>query len=144
MSGLVARSANSPTITMAGGVRSRNRTAGEAPYPCYGASGIVDSVDRYLFDGLFLLIGEDGENPRTRQTPIAFLARLPHRRRDAQTDTGQPLRSHRLQVDARKALNQQCARTLATLRDTLLPRLISGQLRLAPAQEAIAEATHAN
>lgn len=41
------------------------------------------------------------------------------------------------QVDARKALNQQCARTLAALRDTLLPRLISGQLRL---PEAIAEA----
>ncbi len=44
------------------------------PYPYYGASGIVDSVDGYLFDGCYLLIGEDGENLRTRQTPIAFLA----------------------------------------------------------------------
>lgn len=34
------------------------------------------------------------------------------------------------QVDAGKALNHQKIRTLATLRDTLLPRLISGQLRL--------------
>ena len=34
------------------------------------------------------------------------------------------------QVDAKRALNQQRARTLTTLRDTLLPRLISGQLRL--------------
>ncbi|MDP2179989.1 restriction endonuclease subunit S [Methylicorpusculum sp.] len=45
------------------------------PYPYYGASGIVDYVDGYLFDGDFLLIAEDGENLRTRQTPIAFLAR---------------------------------------------------------------------
>jgi type I restriction enzyme S subunit len=44
------------------------------PYPYYGASGIVDYVDGYLFDGDFLLIAEDGENLRTRQTPIAFMA----------------------------------------------------------------------
>lgn len=44
------------------------------PYPYYGASGIVDYVDGYLFDGNYLLIGEDGENMRTRQTPIAFMA----------------------------------------------------------------------
>lgn len=44
------------------------------PYPNYGASGIVDRVDGYLFDGEYLLIGEDGENLRTRQTPIAFMA----------------------------------------------------------------------
>ena len=43
-------------------------------YPYYGASGIVDHVDDYLFDGEYLLIGEDGENLRTRQTPIAFMA----------------------------------------------------------------------
>jgi type I restriction enzyme S subunit len=34
----------------------------------------VDRVDSYLFDGEYLLIGEDGENLRTRQTPIAFIA----------------------------------------------------------------------
>ena len=44
------------------------------PYPYYGASGIVDHVDDYIFDGSYLLIGEDGENMRTRQTPIAFMA----------------------------------------------------------------------
>ena len=44
------------------------------PYPYYGASGIVDYVDRYIFDGEHLLIAEDGENLRTRQTPIAFRA----------------------------------------------------------------------
>lgn len=45
------------------------------PYPYYGASGIVDYVDDYLFDGEYLLISEDGENLRTRSTPIAFIAR---------------------------------------------------------------------
>jgi type I restriction enzyme S subunit len=45
------------------------------PYPYYGASGIVDYVDRFLFDGEYLLIAEDGENLRTRNTPVAFLAR---------------------------------------------------------------------
>ncbi|MBG0875053.1 restriction endonuclease subunit S [Burkholderia sp. 9777_1386] len=46
----------------------------KGPYPYYGASGIVDHVDGYLFEGRYLLIAEDGENLRTRQTPIAFMA----------------------------------------------------------------------
>ncbi|MGJ8526005.1 Type I restriction modification DNA specificity domain [Halomonadaceae bacterium LMG 33818] len=53
-------------------VKQSDRNPG--PYPYYGASGIVDYVDDYLFDGLHLLIAEDGENLRTKQTPIAFLA----------------------------------------------------------------------
>lgn len=53
-------------------VRGQDRTPG--PYPYYGASGIVDYVDDYIFEGLHLLIAEDGENLRTRKTPIAFLA----------------------------------------------------------------------
>lgn len=43
-------------------------------YPYYGASGIVDYVNDYIFDGEYLLIAEDGENLRTRQTPVAFMA----------------------------------------------------------------------
>ncbi len=46
----------------------------KGPYPYYGASGVVDYVDGYLFEGRYLLIAEDGENLRTRQTPIAFMA----------------------------------------------------------------------
>ncbi|MDD2669854.1 MULTISPECIES: restriction endonuclease subunit S [Zoogloea] len=46
----------------------------KGPYPYYGASGIVDYVDGYLFEGRHLLVAEDGENLRTRQTPIAFMA----------------------------------------------------------------------
>jgi len=39
-------------------VTSTNRTAG--PYPYYGASGIIDFIDKFLFDERLLLIGEDG------------------------------------------------------------------------------------
>jgi type I restriction enzyme S subunit len=53
-------------------VKEADRRPG--PYPYYGASGIVDHVDGYIFDGEHLLIAEDGENLRTRQTPIAFRA----------------------------------------------------------------------
>ncbi len=35
---------------------------------------MVDHVDDYLFEGLHLLVAEDGENLRTRKLPIAFLA----------------------------------------------------------------------
>ena len=44
--------------------------AGEHPY--YGASGIVDYVSSYIFDGEFLLVSEDGANLLARSTPIAF------------------------------------------------------------------------
>lgn len=53
-------------------VKGLERVAGAYPY--YGASGIVDHVEGYLFDGLHLLVAEDGENLRTRNTPVAFLA----------------------------------------------------------------------
>ncbi|RPI78489.1 MAG: restriction endonuclease subunit S [Desulfobacteraceae bacterium] len=54
-------------------IKETDRVAG--PYPYYGASGIVDYIEKYLFDGEYLLIAEDGENLRTRNTPIAFMAR---------------------------------------------------------------------
>lgn len=41
-------------------------------YPYYGASGIVDYVADYIFDGDYLLISEDGANLLARTTPIAF------------------------------------------------------------------------
>jgi len=53
-------------------VKESDRRPG--PYPYYGASGIVDHVEDYIFDGEYLLIAEDGENLRTRNTPIAFMA----------------------------------------------------------------------
>lgn len=43
-------------------------------YDYYGASGVIDKIDDYLFDKELLLIGEDGANLLARSTPIAFLA----------------------------------------------------------------------
>ncbi len=51
-------------------VTSGSREAGDIPY--YGASGIVDYVNGYIFDDDFLLISEDGANLIARNTPIAF------------------------------------------------------------------------
>ena len=44
-------------------------------YDYYGASGVIDKVDKYLFDKPLLLIGEDGANLINRSTPIAFIAK---------------------------------------------------------------------
>ena len=51
-------------------VTSGKREAGKHPY--YGASGIVDYVKDYIFDGDYLLVSEDGANLLARSTPIAF------------------------------------------------------------------------
>lgn len=45
----------------------------EKNYPYYGAQGIIDYVDDYLFEGKYLLIAEDGENLRSRKQPIATI-----------------------------------------------------------------------
>ena len=44
----------------------------EGIYPYYGASGIVDYVEDYIFDEDILLVSEDGANLLMRSTPIAF------------------------------------------------------------------------
>lgn len=46
------------------------RKAGSIPY--YGASGIVDYVNEFIFDEDILLISEDGANLLARTYPIAF------------------------------------------------------------------------
>lgn len=51
-------------------ITSGLREAGEIPY--YGASGIVDYVKGYIFDGDYLLVSEDGANLLARNNPIAF------------------------------------------------------------------------
>ena len=44
------------------------------PHPYYGASGIVDYVDGYLFDEELILLSEDGANITDRNYPVCFLA----------------------------------------------------------------------
>lgn len=51
-------------------ITKSNREAGKYPY--YGASGVVDWVSGYIFDGDYLLVSEDGANLIARSTPIAF------------------------------------------------------------------------
>jgi type I restriction enzyme S subunit len=51
-------------------ITSGLRDLGDIPY--YGASGIVDYVKDFIFDGDFLLVSEDGANLVVRNTPIAF------------------------------------------------------------------------
>ena len=43
-------------------------------YDYYGASGIIDKVENYIFDEPLILIGEDGANLYLRSTPLAFKA----------------------------------------------------------------------
>jgi type I restriction enzyme, S subunit len=55
-------------------VKSYDRAKKTGKYPYYGAQGIIDWVDDFLFDGIFLLIAEDGANLKTKSLPIAFRA----------------------------------------------------------------------
>jgi type I restriction enzyme, S subunit len=50
------------------------RQGRQGPYDYYGASGVIDKIDDFLFDKPLLLIGEDGANLINRSTPIAFIA----------------------------------------------------------------------
>lgn len=43
-------------------------------YPYYGASGIIDYVNDYIFDEKLILIAEDGANLLSKSTPLAFVA----------------------------------------------------------------------
>ncbi len=51
-----------------------DREIRQGQYDYYGASGVIDSFDDYLFETPLLLIGEDGANLVNRSTPIAFIA----------------------------------------------------------------------
>ena len=53
-------------------VKSSERAKINGIYPYYGASGIVDYVNDYLFDEELILLGEDGENILSRNLPLAF------------------------------------------------------------------------
>lgn len=48
----------------------RAKMQGDIPY--YGASGVVDYVNDYLFDEDLILLGEDGENILSRNCRLAF------------------------------------------------------------------------
>lgn len=49
---------------------SRERANLKKIYPYYGATSVMDYVDRYLFDGIYLLLGEDGTVVDSKGFPI--------------------------------------------------------------------------
>ena len=52
---------------------SLERDTRQGDYRYYGAQGVIDYIDAYIFDGQYILIAEDGANLVTRNEPIAFL-----------------------------------------------------------------------
>lgn len=54
---------------------SEERSYKQGIYPYYGASGVIDHVDNFLFEEDLILVSEDGANLMNRSTPIAFIAR---------------------------------------------------------------------
>ncbi len=53
---------------------AEERTGMEQNYPYYGASGIIDHVEDYIYDEPTVLIAEDGANLLSRSTDLAFIA----------------------------------------------------------------------
>lgn len=49
---------------------SKERANLKKVYRYYGAQGIIDYVDNYLFDGEYLLVAEDGENLRSQNANV--------------------------------------------------------------------------
>ena len=163
----------------------QEREKRKGPYPYYGAAALMDTVDNYLFDGVYLLTGEDGSVADTNGYPImqyvwgkfwvnnhahilqgkdgvatehvmlamqrtnitpyitgavqAKLSQTNMWRINFLKPTREVSEHFAALIDplfVRFRHNAEQAQTLATLRDTLLPRLISGQLRLPEAQTA--------
>ncbi len=53
-------------------IKSEDRAKMKGEFPYYGASGIIDYVNNFLFDEEIILLGEDGENILSRNLPLAF------------------------------------------------------------------------
>lgn len=49
---------------------SSDRANREIKYPYYGAASLMDYIDEYIFDGTYILLGEDGTVVTERGTPV--------------------------------------------------------------------------
>ena len=165
---------------------SRERQKRKGPYPYYGAAGIVDYVNDYLFDGIYVLIGEDGTVVTSSGNPVVqyvwgkfWVNNHAHVIKAKEPITDEQLLIMLQQIDVRPfitgavqpklsqtnmktmpivlssdKLNQEFGRmikplyeklriiqgeigTLAILRDTLLPKLISGEIRVPDAERIV-------
>ena len=54
---------------------AKQRSERQGNYRYYGAQGVIDYVDNYIFDGTYLLIAEDGENLKSQKQNIAQIAK---------------------------------------------------------------------
>jgi restriction endonuclease S subunit len=166
----------------------KERAERQGPYPYYGAAALMDRVDSFIFDGVYLLLGEDGSVTNADGTPITQYVwgkfwvnnhahvlqgangvstehlMLALRGMDftpyvtgavqAKLNQANLFRIPFVQADPRVAeafgsevdilyrklrANSEQAATLAAVRDSLLPRLISGKLRLPEAQAQLEE-----
>lgn len=63
-------------VTFLNGIRKplkkEDRADIQGKYPYYGATGVIDYVNDYLFDDELILLGEDGENILSRALPHVF------------------------------------------------------------------------
>ncbi|MDZ4401113.1 restriction endonuclease subunit S [Prosthecobacter sp.] len=55
-------------------LNSGERQQRQGIYPYYGAQGIIDHIDGYIFDGRYILVAEDGENLNSKKLPLALFA----------------------------------------------------------------------
>jgi len=53
-------------------IKESNRASMQGQYPYYGASGIIDYINDFIFDETLILLGEDGENIVSRNLPLVF------------------------------------------------------------------------
>ena len=56
-------------------IKSEDRKSDKGLYPYYGASGIIDYIDGFIFDGEYILLSEDGANIIDRNYRVAFIAK---------------------------------------------------------------------
>ncbi|MBT6199597.1 MAG: restriction endonuclease subunit S [Bacteroidetes Order II. Incertae sedis bacterium] len=162
----------------------REKRQGEFPY--YGAAALMDHVDAYLFDGIYLLMGEDGSVTHDDGTPFlqyvwgkfwvnnhahvlqgangfsteflfcglssinispyvtgavqAKLNQANMKRMPLVTPTKEVLNAFDFSVlplFEKRRLNIEESKTLAQLRDALLPKLMSGEIRVMDAEKEI-------
>jgi type I restriction enzyme S subunit len=155
----------------------REREQRKGAYPYHGAASVMDYVDDYLFDGIYMLMGEDGSVINDDGTPVtqyvwgkfwvnnhahvlrgkngicsehlllhlkgsniaAFVTGAVQPKLNQGNmnripfiipapEIGEAFGDQIAPLFARIRANTDQSRTLATLRDTLLPKLLSGEL----------------
>jgi type I restriction enzyme S subunit len=173
---------DSKRVPVSGGERAKRR----GPYPYHGATGIMDQIDDYIFDGTYVLVGEDGSV--VKENGVAFTQyvwgklwvnnhahvlqgkgavsteqllmyfqheqvapyitgavqlKLSQARMNSMpfTYSGEKISQKFAEVVAplfgRLKINTEESKSLKAIRDLLLPKLMSGQVRLRDAEKAL-------